>query len=182
MLLTTLKYKKALTAILKENLSFKQLLLNYINSQKKQTKKERLRLVISSIRVDVVAKTDDEVYVSSILCQRRSSCWKYRKWCTYFENRYHHAKMTEKKTINFPVSPYCTLLFSRKEYIKFSEVVLVAVHCIPNQLPCDCLNPGLEILPILQRIFICFWKTAIKTMNLLSSVLEQLTVVLLVSF
>ena len=129
MLFTTLKYKKALTAILKENLRFKQLRLNYINSQKKQTEKERLRLVISSIRVGVVAKTDDEVYVSSILCQRRSSCWKYRKWCTYFENRYHHAKMTEKKTINFPVSPYCTLLFSRKEYIKFSEIVLVAVHC-----------------------------------------------------
>ena len=103
--------------------------MNYINSQKKQTEKERVRSVISSIRVGVVAKTDDEVYVSSILYQSRSSCWKYRKWCTYFENRYHHAKMTEKKTINFPVSPYCTLLFSRKEYIKFSEIVLVVVHC-----------------------------------------------------
>ena len=52
----------------------------------------------------------------------------------------------------------------------------------PDQLPYDCLNPGLEILPILQRIFTCFRKTAIKAMNLLSSVLEQLTVVLLVSF
>ena len=72
MLFTTLKYKKALTAILKENLRFKQLRLNYINSQKKQTEKERLRLVISSIRVGVVAKTGDEVL--SILCQRRSSC------------------------------------------------------------------------------------------------------------
>ena len=129
MLFTTLKYKKALTAILKENLRFKQLRLNYINNQKKQTEKERLRLVISSVRVGMVAKTDDEAYVSRILCQRRSSCWEYRKWCTYFENCYYHAKMTEKKAINFPVSPYCTLLFSRKEYIKFSEVVLVAVHC-----------------------------------------------------
>ena len=127
--ITNWKYKKALTAILKENLRFKQLLLNYINNQKKQTEKERVRLGISSIRVGVVAKTDDEVYVSSILYQRRSSCWKYRKWFTYFENCYRHAKMTEKKTMNFPVSPYCTLLFSRKEYIKFSEVVLVAVHC-----------------------------------------------------
>ena len=62
------------TAILKKNLRFKQLRLNYINSQKKQTEKERLRLVISSIRVGVVAKTDDEVYVSSILCQSRPSC------------------------------------------------------------------------------------------------------------
>ena len=42
---------------------FKQLWLNYINSQKKQTEKERVRLVISSIRVVVVAKTDDKVYV-----------------------------------------------------------------------------------------------------------------------
>ena len=130
MLVTTVKYKKALTTILKENLRFKQLRLNYINSQKKQTAKERLRLVISSIRVGVVAKTDDEVYVSSIPCQRRFSYWKYQNWYSYFENHYHHqAKMAERKTINFSVSPYCTLLFSRKENIKFSEVVLVAVHC-----------------------------------------------------
>ena len=61
MLFATLKYKKALTAILKENLRFKQLLLNYINRQKKQTEKERLRLVISSIRVGVVAKTDKNI-------------------------------------------------------------------------------------------------------------------------
>ena len=67
MLFTALKYKKALTAILKENLRFKQLQLNYINSQKKQTEIERLRLMISSIRVGVVAKTDDEVYVSSTI-------------------------------------------------------------------------------------------------------------------
>ena len=71
MLFTALKYKKALTEILKENLRFKQLRLNYINNQKKQTEKERLRLIISSISVAVVAKTDDEVYVSS--SQRRSS-------------------------------------------------------------------------------------------------------------
>ena len=71
MLFTVLKYEKALMAILKKNLRFKQLRLNYINSQKttttttttKQTEKERLRLVISSIRVGVVAKTDDEIYV-----------------------------------------------------------------------------------------------------------------------
>ena len=62
------------TQPLKENLRFKQLRLNYINNQKKQTEKERLRLVISSIRVGVVAKTDDEVYVSSVLYQSRSSC------------------------------------------------------------------------------------------------------------
>ena len=130
----------------------------------------------------MVAKTDDEVYVSGILCQRRSCCWKYRNWCTYFENHYHHAKMAEKKTINFPVSSYCILLFSRKEYIKFSSSFGGYPLQLPDQLLYDCLNLGLEILRILQRIFTCFWKTTIKTMNLLSIVLEQLTVVFLVSF
>ena len=56
MLFTTLKYKKALTAILKENWCFKQLRLNYINNQKQQTEKECLRLAISSIRVGVLPK------------------------------------------------------------------------------------------------------------------------------
>ena len=65
----------------------------------------------------------------SMLCQRRSSCWKYRKWCSYFENPYHHPEIVDKKIIIFLVSPYCTLLFSRKEIIKFSEVALVSVHC-----------------------------------------------------
>ena len=66
-LFTVLKYKKAPMANLKKNLRFKQLRWNYINSQKKQTEKERLRLVISLIRVGVIVKTDDEVYVSSTI-------------------------------------------------------------------------------------------------------------------
>ena len=44
--------------ILKKNLRFKQL---------KQTEKARLRLVISSIKVGVFAKTDDELYVSGTI-------------------------------------------------------------------------------------------------------------------
>ena len=47
---------------MKGNLHFKQLRLNYINN-----KREHLRLVISSIGVGVVAKTDDEVYVLSTI-------------------------------------------------------------------------------------------------------------------
>ena len=39
--------------------------MNCINSQKKQTEIERLRLVISTIRLGVAAKTDIEFYVSS---------------------------------------------------------------------------------------------------------------------
>ena len=87
--------------------------------------------------------------------------------------------MIEKNTINCSVSPYCALLFSRKGNIKFSEVVLVAVHC-NCLISClyDCVNLGLEIL---QRIFTCLWKMAIESLNFLSSVIEQLTVALLVS-
>ena len=114
----------------------------------------------------------------SLLCQRRSSCWKYRKLCSYSENHYHHKKMVEKNTIIFSVGPYCALLFPRKENIKFSEVVLVVLQ-LPDHLPYDCMNLGLEIL---QRIFTCLWRTAIKTLNFLSRSREQLTVVVLVSF
>ena len=63
------------------------------------------------------------------MCQRRSSCSKYRKWCSYFENPYHYAKIIDKKKINFSVTRYCTLLLSRKEIFKFSEVALGSVHC-----------------------------------------------------
>ena len=55
--------------------------------------------------VGVVAKTDDEIYDSSITKMysylRGSSCWENRRWCSYFENRVHHAEMAEKKTMNF---------------------------------------------------------------------------------
>ena len=46
---------------MKKNLRFKQLRLNQINNQErnKKQKKEHLRLVIGSIKVHVVTKTDD---------------------------------------------------------------------------------------------------------------------------
>ena len=53
--------------ILKENLRFKQLRLNYINSRKKQREKVRQRLVRSSLGVGLLAETDDEIYVSSTI-------------------------------------------------------------------------------------------------------------------
>ena len=67
-----------------------------------------MRLVIASIDVDPVAKTYDEIYVLSIiriysfhlfslLRQRKPNCWKYRKWCRYFENPYHDAKILDKR-------------------------------------------------------------------------------------
>ena len=42
-------------------------MINYINSQKKQTEEESLSFVISTIKEGVVGKTDDEVYVSSTI-------------------------------------------------------------------------------------------------------------------
>ena len=38
-------------------------------------------------------------HLFSLLCQRSSSFWKYRKRCRYFENPYHHAKIADKKTM-----------------------------------------------------------------------------------
>ena len=104
-LFTALKYKKALTAIFKENLRFQPLQMNYKNSQKRLTEKERLRLVISSNKGPVVENIESDVATSKIV-----------------------TVTVEKKTINFSFSPYCTLLFSRKENIKFFEVALVTVH------------------------------------------------------
>ena len=56
-------------------------------------------------------------------------CWKYRKWGSHLKNRYRYAKVVENARSNFSISPCCTLLFSRKEKLKFFEVPLAAVLC-----------------------------------------------------
>ena len=45
------------------------------------------------------------------------------------KNRYHYARVVENARINCSISPYFTLLFSRKEKFKFFEVALSAVLC-----------------------------------------------------
>ena len=60
MFFAALRDKKSSHDDIKENLRFKQSRFNYMNNRKK---KEHIRLVISSIRVGVVAKTADEIYV-----------------------------------------------------------------------------------------------------------------------
>ena len=65
-LFAALKDKESSLTIIKVNLRLKQLRLNYINNWKK-TKEEHLRLVTTAIRVGVIAKTDNEVYVLSII-------------------------------------------------------------------------------------------------------------------
>ena len=70
-------------------------------------------------------------YILSAFCivPKKVLLFKYRKWVSHLKNRYHYAKVVENARINFSISPYCTLLFSRKENFKFFEVALSAVLC-----------------------------------------------------
>ena len=70
-------------------------------------------------------------YFSSVFCitPKKVLSLKYWKWVSHLKNRYHYAKMVENAIISFWISPYCTLLFSRKENFNFLEVALAAVLC-----------------------------------------------------
>ena len=79
----------------------------------------------------VVPKIDGEIYVSisigeylfSALCQKRSCCWKYRKWGCHLKNRYQknvYAKVVENARITFSVSHYRTF-FKRVSKVHFGE-------------------------------------------------------------
>ena len=66
------------------------------------------------------------------------------------------------------VSPNCTLLFSRKETIKFFEVALgyLSISIVWSVAMWSRKDIGLEILPILQRIlYACLSNWAIKTIK-----------------
>ena len=68
-------------------------------------------------------------YFPSVSCivPKKALLLKYRKWVSHLKNRYHYAKVIENARINFSISPYCTLSFSRTENFIFFEVVLSAV-------------------------------------------------------
>ena len=69
-------------------------------------------------------------YFTSVFCiVPKKVLLKYRKWVSHLENRYHYAKVVENARINISISPYSTLLFSRKENFKFFKVALSAVLC-----------------------------------------------------
>ena len=76
------------------------------------------------------------------------------------KNRYRkniYAKVVENARINFSVSPYRTLWFSRKENLNFFEVALAVVLCndvVGSIIICEAIC--IEILPIPYRTFICF--------------------------
>ena len=95
--------------------------------------------------------------------------------------------MVERKRISFSVGPYFTLLSSRKENVKFSEVALVAALqfwlCYDRTRilvlkHCQYYN---GYLIICQKRQLKAWKKEVCS-SLLTSVLEQFTLVLLVSF
>ena len=70
-------------------------------------------------------------YFSSVfwIVPKRVLLLKYRKWVSHLGNCYHYAKVVENAKINFSISPYCILLFFRKENFKSFEVTLSAVLC-----------------------------------------------------
>ena len=150
----------------------------------------------------VVPKKDDKIYVSisvgkyiitvhlfPVLCQRRSYCWKYWKWGSHLKNCYL-CKGGRKCKDKFFNQSYCTLLFSRKENLKFFEValsVVFAMRWLSALWMCEAI--GFEILSIPQWAFTCFLqnghkdiRTRCKVCSNLSSVLQQFTCVMLVTF
>ena len=75
---------------------------------------------------------DNYIQLFSALCQKRSCCWKYRKWGCHLKKCYLkniYAKVVENARTNFSVSPFRTLLFSRKENLKIFEVALAVALC-----------------------------------------------------
>ena len=84
----------------------------------------------------------------------------YRKWVSHSKNFYHHAKVVENARINFSISPYCTLLFSRKENFRFLAVALSAVLW---NTTVGCIIDVWEYQHWIPHwTFTCFLKTAIK--------------------
>ena len=115
---------------------------------------------------------------------------KYRQWVSHVKNRYHYGKVVENARIIFSVSPYSTLLFSRKENFKFFEVVLPAVLCngqvgyimnVWGYQHWNTANTTLDIYLLFENDHKST-QTRCKVCSDLTSILQQLTFVLLVSF
>ena len=104
-------------------------------------------------------------YFSSVFCivPKKVLLLKYWKWVSHLKNCYHYAKVVENARINFSISPYCTLLFSRKENFKFLEVALSAVLC-NGAVGCIMNVWGYQHW-IPHWTFTCFLKTAIKALK-----------------
>ena len=104
-------------------------------------------------------------YFSSVFCivPKKVLLLKYRKWISHLKNCYHYAKVVENARINFSISPYCILLFSRKENFKFLGVALSAVLC-NDAFGCIINVWGYQHW-IPHWTFTSFLKTAIKALK-----------------
>ena len=136
----------------------------------------------------MVAKIIDEIYVLSTPSQKNVKLVKISKvmWLL-LKSLPQRKNGREEENMFYSWSLFHPFVFQKKKCQVFSSsfgsciaIPWLAVLWLHE-------NIGLEMLPILQRIFICLSKTAtlkIKKVcsNLLTSVLEQFTLVFLVSF
>ena len=92
----------------------------------------------------MVAKTDDEIYVLVLwkyiftFHLKMISCWKYRKWCSYIENFYHHGKKIENKIFGQPLLH--ALVFQRRKYQVFWSTFGSCPLQLSDQLHYDCVR------------------------------------------
>ena len=123
-------------------------------------------------------------YFSSVFCivPKKVLLLKYRKWVSGLKNRYHYAKVVENARINFSISPYCTLLFSRKENFKFFGSSFISCFLQwRGWLHYQCvgisaLNTTLDIY-LLLKTAIKALKQGVKFVQTWQSLLQQLTFV-----
>ena len=99
------------------------------------------------------------------LCQRRSICWKYKRWKGYFENRRHHAKIEDKKRIIFwsALTAFCCFL-EKIFHVFWSSFGICPLQFVSVPL-WSCEDIDLKIISQLQCIFTCLSKMAIKTLK-----------------
>ena len=130
-------------------------------------------------------------YFSSVFCvaPKRVLLLKYRKWASHLKNHYHYAKVVENARINFWISLHCTLLFSKKENFKFF-IALSAALCngavgyimnVWRYQHWNTANTTLDIYLLFENGHKST-QTRCKVCSNLTSVLQQLTFVLLLSF
>ena len=103
------------------------------------------------------------LFICFLYCAKQGVVFKMSKVSCWLKNSLSYAKEVENERINFSVSPYCTLLFSRKENFNFLEAALSAflwngaVGCIMNVWGYQRWIP--------HWTFTCFLKSAIKALK-----------------
>ena len=123
-------------------------------------------------------------YFSSVsyIVPKKVLLLKYRKWVSHLKNRCYYVKVVENARVNFSISPYCMLLFSRKGNFKFFEAALSAVlcngaaGCIMNVWGCQHWNTTNTILNI-YLLFENGHKSTLRRCKVCSSVTKCTTTI-----